>query len=70
MADEQPKRLLAPRGLAKAPLSAHPAVTEILEGLSVQQAVPPEMLPAIAEMLTYIYQMDEVAEKRRQIQRR
>ncbi|MNL51339.1 hypothetical protein D3C87_1744310 [compost metagenome] len=48
----------------------HPAVADILQGLAVQQAVPTELMPAISEMLTYIYQMDDVAEKRKQIQRR
>lgn len=52
------------------PKPAHPAVADILQGLAVQQAVPTELMPAISEMLTYIYQMDDVAEKRKQIQRR
>lgn len=65
----EPKRLMS-RALVKANQPAHPAVAEIMEGLAVQNAVPAELMPAIAEMLTYIYQMDDVAEKRKQIQRR
>lgn len=48
----------------------HPAVSDILDGLGAQQAVPPELMPAIAEVLTYLQQMDDAAEKRKQIQRR
>jgi flagellar biosynthesis protein FlhB len=66
----EPKRLNAARALARPGTPMPPAVAEILEGLLVQQAVPPEMLPAIAEVLGYVYQMDDVAEKRKQIQRR
>lgn len=65
----EPKKLMS-RALTKPGQVAHPAVAEILEGLAVQNAVPAELMPAIAEMLTYIYQMDDVAEKRKQIQRR
>ena len=72
--EPQPKRLMklnGTRSLAGATQpSPHPAVADILEGLAVQNAVPPELMPALAEMLTYIYQMDDVAEKRKQIQRR
>lgn len=64
------KRLNVSRALAKPNQTMHPAVAEIMEGLAVQNAVPAELMPAIAEMLTYIYQMDDVAEKRKQIQRR
>ncbi len=65
----EPKKLMS-RALTKPGQPTHPAVAEILEGLAVQNAVPAELMPAIAEMLTYIYQMDDVAEKRKQIQRR
>lgn len=57
------------KGLIKRP-EQNPAVAELLEGLAIQHAIPPEMLPAVAELLQYIQQMDEVAEKRKQIQRR
>lgn len=66
---EPPRRTMS-RALVKPGTPAHPAVAEIMEGLAVQNAVPAELMPAIAEMLTYIYQMDDVAEKRKQIQRR
>lgn len=51
-------------------LAKNDALAEILEGLSIQAAIPPELMPAIAEVLGYLQQMDEVAEKRKQIQRR
>lgn len=66
----EPKRLNISRALSKPTTPMHPAVAEIMEGLAVQNAVPAELMPAIAEMLTYIYQMDDVAEKRKQITRR
>lgn len=66
----EPKRLNAARALSKPGAPLHPAVAEILEGLAVQDAVPAELLPAIAEVLGYVYQMDDVAAKRQQIQRR
>lgn len=65
----EPRRLNPPKGLIRRP-EQNPAIAEMLQGLSIQQAIPPEMLPAIAELLQYLQQMDEVAEKRKQIQRR
>lgn len=77
MAEQERKRLtkLPAKTGTQAPATGnlkptHPAVTDIMQGLAVQQAVPSELMPAISEMLTYIYQMDDVAEKRKQIQRR
>lgn len=63
----EPPRLKNPPALRR---TTPPAVAEILEGLGIQNAVPQELMPAIAEVLTYLHQMDDVAEKRKQIQRR
>lgn len=66
---KEPSTLKNPPALRKAQ-PTHPAVSDILEGLSAQNAVPPGLMPAIAEVLTYLHQMDDAAEKRKQIQRR
>lgn len=67
MSEKQPVRLPARRpapGQALTPTAAQ-AVAEVMQGLRVQAAIPPEMLPAIEEMLGYIYTMDERAQNGR-----
>lgn len=66
---EESSKLINPLALRRTK-PTHPAVSDILEGLSAQNAVPAELMPAIAEVLTYLHQMDDAAEKRKQIQRR
>ncbi|GEM_PF-4567517 len=64
MSEKQPIRLPARRpspSQALTPAAAQ-AVADVMKGLAVQAAIPREMLPAIEEMLGYIYAMDEQAQ--------
>lgn len=59
---KQPIRLPARRQTQALTPAAAQAVAEVMKGLTVQAAIPREMLPAIEEMLGYIYTMDERAQ--------
>lgn len=62
MSEKQPIRLPARRQPQALTPTAAQAVAEVMQGLTVQAAIPREMLPAIEEMLGYIYAMDERAQ--------
>ena len=67
MSEKQPIRLPARRPTQSQALTptAAQAVAEVMKGLTIQAAIPREMLPAIEEMLGYIYMMDERAQNGR-----
>lgn len=62
MSEKQPVRLPARRPTEALSPAAAQEVAELMKGLTIQAAIPREMLPAIEEMLTYIYAMDERAQ--------
>lgn len=59
--EKRPIRLPVRRPQELTPAAAQ-AVAEVMRGLTLQAAIPREMLPAIEEMLSYIYMMDERAQ--------
>lgn len=61
-AAKKPIRLPARRQVQALTPTAAQAVAEVMRGLTIQAAIPREMLPAIEEMLGYIYTMDERAQ--------
>ena len=49
------------------PLYENPRLAELLSKLELDSAIPPEMYVLVAEVLFFVYQLDKMAEKRKQL---
>lgn len=61
--------LLAERILEKAkehgiPIQEDPALVEVLSKLDLDQQIPPELYSLVAEILSFVYRSDKLAERR------
>lgn len=45
------------------PIQEDPALVEVLSKLDLDQQIPPELYNLVAEILTFIYRSDKLAEK-------
>lgn len=49
------------------PIQENPEVAELLSGLEIGQAVPPELYGVIAEVLAFVFALDKKRNKRQNI---
>lgn len=61
--------LLAERIMEKAkehgiPIQEDPALVEVLSKLDLDQQIPPELYTLVAEILSFVYRSDKLAERR------
>jgi flagellar biosynthesis protein len=45
-------------------------LTALLNKLEINQEVPPQMYTMVAEVLAFVYQLNKMAKKRREVQKR
>ncbi len=51
----------------KIPLYENSKLAELLSKLQLDTQIPPELYPLVAEVLYYVYQLDQMAEKRKKL---